>query len=176
MARPTRCWGSGHGHWRRSSTRVGVGSWSNVRVVWITTTYVYQCARAARLEPREVANVNGPTRRAGPIVQTALAGYSARAPCPHPASQSHPSPGRLPARRSRSQSAMVHREANGRVPLVPASRTEIGNRRSSDAARAALPSRSDAESMFSGRQTRPADIHDSLTTNHPSRITACESL
>ena len=71
---------------------------------------------------------------AEPSLGAALAGYSARAPCPHPASQSQPSPGRLPARRSRSQSAMVHREANGRVPLVPASRTEIGNRRSSDAA------------------------------------------
>ena len=52
------------------------------------------------------------------MVQTALAGYSARAPCPHPATQSHPSLGRLPARRARSQSAMVHREANGHIPLV----------------------------------------------------------
>ena len=84
------------------------------------------------------------------MVQTALAGYSARAPCPHPATQSHPSLGRLPARRARSQSAMVHREANGHIPLVPTSRAEIANRRSSDASRAALPSGSDTESMLSG--------------------------
>ena len=91
-----RCWLSGH--WRHGNTRVGVGTWSVVRGVWITIINVDQCARAARPEPREAANGNGPTRRAGPIVQTALAGYSARAPCPHPASQSHPSPGRPPAR------------------------------------------------------------------------------
>jgi len=75
-----------------------------------------------------------PAAWAEPSLGAALAGHSARAPCPHPASQSQPSPGRLPARRSRSQSAMLHREANGRVPLVAASRTEIGSRRSSDAA------------------------------------------
>ena len=75
-----------------------------------------------------------PAAWAEPSLGAALAGHSARAPCPHPASQSQPSPGRLPARRSRSQSAMLHREANGRVPLVAASRTETGSRRSSDAA------------------------------------------
>ena len=92
-----------------------------------------------------------PARWAGPLLGAASAGYSVRAPGPHPPSQSHRSLGRLPAPRSRSQSAMSHREANGRVPLVPTSRTEIGNGRSSDAARADLPSRSDAESMFRGR-------------------------
>ena len=99
------------------------------------------------------------------MVQTALAGYSARAPCPHPATQSHPSLGRLPARRARSQSAMVHREANGHIPLVPTSRAEIANRRSSDASRAALPSGSDAESMLSGR----VELQEPMSPQQPPR-------
>ena len=96
MARPTRCWGSGHGHWRRSSTRVGVGSWSNVRVVWITITYVYQCARAARLEPREVANVNGPTRRAGGHGPDRFGGLFRARPVPAPGLPVAPIPGTAP--------------------------------------------------------------------------------
>ena len=102
-------------------------------------------SRARRQMARE------PAEWAGPSLGAASAGYSVRAPGPHPPSQSHRSLGRLPAPRARSRSAMPHREANGRVPLVPTSRTEIGNGRSSDAARADLPSRSDAESMFRGR-------------------------
>ena len=102
-------------------------------------------SRARRQMARE------PARWAGPLLGAASAGYSVRAPGPHPPSQSHRSLGRLPAPRARSRSAMSHREANGHIPLVPTSRTEIGNGRSSDAARADLPSRSDDESMFRGR-------------------------
>ena len=72
-----------------------------------------------------------PAEWAGPSLGAASAGYSVRVPVrTRPPSRTDP----CAAPRTRSRSSM----ANGHIPLVPMSRTEIGNRRSSDAARARL--------------------------------------